>query len=292
MEIFGKKITSILEHNMITIFGSSGFIGSKYISLYSDKSIPVSRDDNSPKSSNILYFISTVDNYNVHSDPYLDVNTNLIKLISVLEECKKINSTNTVTFNFISSWFVYGKTTDLPAKETSVCNPTGFYSITKYAAEKLLMSYCETFGIKYRILRLTNIIGVGDKKASKKKNALQYMIECLKRNESIQLYDGGSHIRDYMDVGDACRAINCSILSAPVNEIINISNSEPHTIGEIISYAKYRCNSKSKIDSVPPTKFHKVVQIENMYLDNTKLLSYGYIPNVSVFESIDKILES
>lgn len=277
---------------MISVYGSTGFVGSRFVKMHGNKCISIDKHQHKPESSDILYFISTVDNYNVHTDPYLDINTNLIKLISVLEECKKINSETPVTFNFISSWFVYGKTTDLPAKETSVCNPTGFYSITKHAAEKLLMSYCETFGMKYRILRLTNIIGVGDKKASKKKNALQYMIECLKTDQPIQLYDGGSHIRDYMDVGDACRAINCSILSAPVNEIINISNSEPHTIGEIISYAKYRCNSKSKIDSVPPTKFHKVVQIENMYLDNTKLLSYGYIPNVSVFESIDKILES
>jgi nucleoside-diphosphate-sugar epimerase len=192
---------------MISVYGSTGFIGSKFIEMYTNECIPIPKSSNIPASTNVLYFISTVDNYNVYTDPKLDINTNLIKLIDVLEECRKYK--DQVTFNFISSWFVYGKTNDLPAKETSICNPTGFYSITKYAAEKLIASYCDTFGMKYKILRLTNIIGVGDKKTSKKKNAIQYMINCLKTNDPIQLYDGGAHVRDYMDVGDACRAIHC-----------------------------------------------------------------------------------
>jgi len=274
---------------MISVYGGSGFVGSKFIDMYRPECIPIPRNSNSPWSEDILYFISTIDNYNIHTDPYLDINTNLIKLIDVLEETRKNNKS--VTFNFISSWFVYGKTSDLPAKETSVCNPTGFYSITKHAAEKLLISYCETFNMNYRILRLTNIIGNGDRKVSKKKNALQYMINCLKKNEPIQLYDGGSPIRDYMDVEDACTAIKCCLSNSPVNQIINISNSDPNSIGDLIYYAKKKLNSRSEITSIPPTNFHKVVQIENMYLDNTKLLSYGYIPKTTAFQAVDKLLE-
>lgn len=272
---------------MISVFGGSGFVGSNYINLNKDRVISIARESSIPESSEILYFISTVDNYNIYTDPYLDINTNLIKLIEVLEQCK---NKNIKTFNFISSWFVYGKTKDLPANENSVCNPTGFYSITKHAAEKMIISYCETFNINYRILRLTNIIGHGDKKISKKKNAIQFMINSLHKNEQVELYDGGKPIRDYMDVSDACRAIQCCLDYAPKNNIINISNSEPHSIGEIISYAKEKLNSKSNIVNIEPTNFHKVVQIENMYLDNSKLLSYGYTPHINVFQSIDKII--
>jgi nucleoside-diphosphate-sugar epimerase len=167
---------------MISVFGSTGFVGSKFVEMYGNQCVSISRNDNETKSKDILYFISTVDNYNVLTNPYLDINTNLTKLISVLQACRG----NDFVFNFISSWFVYGKIDNPPATETTNCNPTGFYSITKYAAEKLLASYCETFGFKYRILRLTNIIGKGDKKASNKKNALQYMIQCLQKNEPIK----------------------------------------------------------------------------------------------------------
>jgi nucleoside-diphosphate-sugar epimerase len=277
---------------MISIFGSSGFIGSRFISMYNDKCIIIEKSQNTPKTNNILYFISTVDNYNVYTDPYLDINTNLIKLISVLEECKKINEKTPVTFNFISSWFVYGKTNDFPAKETSICDPTGFYSITKYAAEKMLVSYCNTFNIKYRILRLTNIIGNNDKKISKKKNAIQYLINKLKNNEDIELYNNGNVVRDYMFVDDCCRAINTCIERANYNEIINISNSEPAFIKDIIYYAKEKLKSSSKIISIETPEFHKNVQIENIYLDNTKLINLQYTPQTTVYQAIDKILET
>jgi len=278
--------------NNISVFGASGFIGSNFCKLYENTNI-IKKESNIPISSEILYFISTVDNYNIHTDPYLDINTNLVKLVSVLEECKKLkNKGKQIIFNFISSWFVYGKTDQIPATETALCNPTGFYSITKHAAEKMLISYCETFGLNYRILRLTNIIGSGDNKASKKKNAIQHLITCLKTGEPIKIYDNGSNIRDLMDVTDCCRAIKCCIDNGPVNEIINISNAEPITIGEVLFYAKDKLQSTTSIESIETPEFHKIVQIKNMWLDNKKLLSYGYIPKTTVFESIDKILES
>jgi nucleoside-diphosphate-sugar epimerase len=277
---------------MISIYGSTGFIGSKFINLYQKECISIPKTENIPKSNNILYFISTVDNYNIQIDPYLDINTNLIKLIDVLEECKKINETNKIAFNFISSWFVYGKINSLPAKEEYLCNPTGFYSITKFAAEKLLASYCETYKIDYRILRLCNIIGNGDKKVSKKKNALQYMLNRVIMNESVDLYNGGCAIRDYMDVNDCCRAIKICMERGETNTIYNISNSSPAQIKNIIEYAIKKTKSKSKINSIPIPEFHKIVQVENMCLDNSKLIRLGYTPSITVYETIDQILEN
>lgn len=274
---------------MISIYGSSGFIGSEFLKNNND-CIIIPKDEHKPKSNNILYFISTIDNYNVYTDPYIDINTNLIKLIDVLKFCKEYNDKDTLVFNFISSWFVYGKTNEFPISENAYCNPTGFYSITKRTAEQLLISYCETFNIKYRILRLTNIIGKSDTKVSRKKNAIQYMINLLKLNEDVYLYESGNHIRDYMHVEDACRAIRCVIDNCPYNEIINISNSEPKTIKELIYYAKDRLSSTSKINNIESTNFHNIVQTKNVWLKNDKLLSYGYIPKINAMEAIDKIL--
>lgn len=275
---------------MISVFGSSGFIGSRFVHLFNDKCISIPRECDIPKSNTVLYLISTVDNYNVYTDPYLDINTNLIKLVSVLENCK--NFSEPVTFNFISSWFVYGKTNEFPAKETSICNPKGFYSITKYAAERMVESYCETFNINYKIMRLTNVIGPGDKKVSNKKNALQYMVNQLKLNEQVKLYNGGEVIRDYMGVDDCCDAIMTCINNANNRSITNISNSEPTKIKDIINYAKLKLNSKSEIISIDTPHFHKTVQIENMYLDNTLLRMLGYVPKTTVYQCVDSILKA
>ena len=162
--------------NMISVYGASGFVGSRFCNLYPHFVVKQEREERKPRTKNILYLISTVDNYNVYTNITLDVETNLKVLCEVLDHCRD----NDIVFNFISSWFVYGDC-ELPAKEEYYCNPTGFYSITKKAAEDLLISFCKTYGVKYRILRLCNVMGIGDKKSSSKKNALSYMIDLLKK---------------------------------------------------------------------------------------------------------------
>jgi nucleoside-diphosphate-sugar epimerase len=272
--------------NNINVFGGSGFIGGRFCELYKDNVVIQGRQDYKPKTNDLLYFISTVDNYNIHKDLHLDINTNLNVLMSVLENVDKENT----TINFVSSWFVYGKNEVLPFNEKySVCNPTGFYSITKRAAEQMLISFCETFGVKYRIFRLANVIGEGDKKISRKKNALQHMIKCLCEDEEIFLYDGGNAVRDYIYVDDVCEALMHCIDHAPINEIINIGSGNRTVLRDLISLAKELSYSKSKINIIQPPHFHDVVQVKDSYLDISKLRSYGYEPKYKV-EEVVKLL--
>lgn len=275
--------------NNINVFGGSGFIGGRFCELYKDNVVVQSRDDYQPKTKNLLYFISTIDNYNIHKDLHLDINTNLNVLMNVLQNIDREDKDTVI--NFISSWFVYGKNEVLPFNEKySFCNPTGFYSITKRAAEQMLISFCETFGIKYRIFRLANVIGEKDKKISRKKNALQHMIKCLCENEEIFLYDGGNAVRDYIYVDDVCDAIMHCIQHAPVNEVINIGSGKRTVLRDLILLAKDLSNSTSKINIVQPPHFHDVVQVKDSYLDISKLRLYGYEPKYNVEEVIKMLV--
>lgn len=269
---------------MINVFGGKGYVGSAYSSKY--ECIVNDRNDLTPKSNDILYLISTVDNYSVKTNPFVDIETNLTTLMRVLENCK--NNPNTV-FNFVSSWFVYGDT-DLPAKETSYCNPKGFYSITKRAAEQMLISYCETYNIKYRILRFANVVGGNDKKTSKKKNALTYLINELLSNNDIELYDNGDFYRDYIHINDLCRAIELIVTVGEHNTIYNVGNGIPIHFGDIIRYAKEVAHSSSQIKSIPQADFHKLVQVKSMYMDNSKLKKLGYSESYTATDIIDELI--
>lgn len=272
---------------MINVYGC-GFVGGEYAKKY-----PVEinlREEFEPKTNDILYFVSTIDNYNVLDNPLIDIETNLVYLMKVLDASKKKYG-NEFTFNFISSWFVYGSC-DLPAKESAICSPKGFYSITKKAAEDLLISYCETFNIRYRIIRLCNVLGKTDNKVSKKKNALQYILNCLKDGEQVNLYNNGEFYRDYMHVEDVVDAINLIVSKSEPDQIYNVGSGRKVEFKDIIKYAKNKLNSTSVVNNIPPANFHTKVQTKDMLLDVEKLNSLGFVPRYKSMESIiDNLVE-
>ena len=274
-----------MQDNTLSIFGGNGFIGGNYCKIYPNCIIQ-KRNDRKPKTNNILYFISTVDNYNIFKDITLDVETNLKVLCEVMDNCKE----NEKTINFVSSWFVYGDT-KMPANESSICFPKGFYSITKKAAEDLLISFCETYKQKYRILRLCNVMGIGDKKSSRKKNALNHMINLLKKDEEVCLYDNGTPTRDILHVSDICEAINIVCSRGEKNSIYNIGRGESTEIGYVINYAKTILNSSSTIKYIRSPEFHKIVQVKDFSMNTSKIRDLGFKPKLSIKKIIEELCQ-
>lgn len=270
---------------MVNLFGA-GFVGSQYAQLYPCQ--VNARNDLVPKSNNILYLISTTDNYNVKTNPYIDIETNLTTLIRVLENSRNISN---VTFNFASSWFVYGNAATLPVDETAPCDPRGFYSITKRTAEQLLISYCSTYGINYRILRFANVIGPGDRHVSAKKNALTYLLRRLKDNIDIDLYNNGEFYRDYINVIDVCAAVDLVLTQGAVNEIYNIGTGKPTKFKDAIDYIVRKTDSRSKINNVEPSEFHQIVQTPSFYMNCDKLKNLGFKEKYDIYASIDQLLD-
>lgn len=269
----------------ISVFGGTGFIGGTFCKLYLEDVIVVPRESREFSTNEVLYFISTTTNQSVFSNLHVDIDTNLSFFVDVLQNCKDKD----VTFNFVSSGFVYGNDI-IDAKETDCCNPTGFYSITKRCAEQLLISFCETFGIKYRILRVGNVYGL-DKTISAGKNVLAYMIGLLKENKDIKLYAGGEFLKDYMFVEDICGAIKVILEKGNINQIYNIASGTSMTFRNIIETAKDILQSKSNLISIPFPKEQEYIQIKNMTLNTSKLESLGFTSIVNLDMGLKKLCE-
>ena len=255
----------------LSIYGSTGFIGSNFLKIYPEH-LPIRREERRPLSKDILYLISYVSNSNINIDTSIFVKTNLSILCEVLNYCKGEG----IIFNFISSYFVYGKLTSFPAKESSICNPSSFYSITTKCAEDLIISFSKTFNIKYRIIRMCNVLGKGDKNVSNTKNTLTWMINKLQKDETIELYDKGQQIRDIIHVKDACKAIELICKKGKANEIYNVGSGKTISIENFINYAKDKIQSNSKIKYVETPEFYANANNKYFSLDINKLLSLGF----------------
>ena len=281
----------------LTVYGHTGFVGSYFVSEcheQQDDTYLVPRYSRRPdpyKKTDMVYFISTTHNYHVFDDPTLDVKTNLLVLTETLDSWKRNNPEG--VFNFISSWFVYGPRHGFEragrTQEDETCRPQGFYSITKYCAEQLIESFCKTHGMKYRILRLCNILGPGDKGVSAQKNALQYLINEMKQNRPISIYGDGNFTRNYMDVRDCARAIRLVVEKGHTNAIYNIGVEPSQKFIDLIKLAHELTGSKSEIKFIPPKKFHKQVQVENFDMDCGRLRALGFYPEYSIIGTIARL---
>lgn len=245
----------------LTILGGKGFVLGEYCSQFYHHAIGNivsvnAREDYTVHSKDVLYGISTIHNFHIYDNPYIDIDTNLRTLVRVLENWRTRPDSKEGVFNFLSSWFVY--------------SPKGFYSITKKCAEDLLVDYCRTFGLKYRILRLGNVLG-NDPKISKEKNTLQYLINLLKQNEPVELWGEGNFHRDFIHVQDVVSAIDLVLRTGSTNEIFNIGNGTTWSYRDIILYAKEKLNSTSPILLTDG-------QVDDFSMDVSKIRGLGYSP--------------
>lgn len=270
----------------ISLFGK-GFIGSEFVKQFSEETIVVERNAKYAPTNNVLYMRSTIHNYHPKDgDLFIDIDTNLIHFMQTLEANSHKEG---MVFNLVSSWFVYGKNEKLPAGEDDFCNPTGFYSVTAYAREKLLQSYCETFGKKYRILRLGNVIGIGDEKASERKNALQWISKELAQGRNVNVYKGGS-IRDFIDVRDCARAIHLVLEKGELNTIYNIANGQGLNVRDLIDVAHRASGFRAKVKEMEVPDFHKVVQTPKMFLNTRRLKDLGYVKQHDIKTTVEELV--
>tara|TARA_R100001594_G_scaffold31028_1_gene57917 strand:- start:224 stop:1042 length:819 start_codon:yes stop_codon:yes gene_type:complete len=269
--------------NKLSVYGATGFIGGTFCDLYPDEVIKIPREERKPQSKDIFYLISTTTNHHVFDDLHKDVDTNLTVLMDVLEHCKEED----LTFNFVSTAFVYGNDI-INAKEDDPCDPGGFYSITKRCAEKLLISYCQTFDIKYRIMRIANVYG-DDKTVSAKKNVLKFLIGLMAEDKDLLLYDDGMQLRDYMHVSDICRAMKLVMEKGEINSIYNIAAGNPLPFKIIMEKAREYLGSNSKFNYAETPKFNKIAQAYNYSVNVDKLKGLGFQPEINFEEGLKSL---
>jgi len=243
---------------------------------------------------NVIYHCaSTVDNYNVLSDPYIDVETNINGTIKLLEACKNLKTKPKIIF--FSTFFVYGNEYDktkTPINERSKTDPLAIYPATKLCAESIIGLYSRLYNIPYLICRLTNVYSEKEDYTNKKKGALNYMIMLAVRGEPLSVYSGGNFYRDYIHLSDVCSALKLLEKRNVTNETFLIGYGKSVLFKDVITYIHKITDKKSDLRTVNPPTFHNVVGIKNFIADTSKINKLGWTPRVNYEEGIKKIVDT
>lgn len=108
-----------------------------------------------PKDVDVIFHLATE-----YKDPKLMKKTNIDGIKNILEFSRKRDVKKII---YLSTTRVFGlHFKDEVVDENSTCNPDSLYAKTKLVAENLLANYCNTYDIKYCILRPPRIYGEKD----------------------------------------------------------------------------------------------------------------------------------
>lgn len=181
-------------------------------------------------SDSIVNFAAESHVDNSISSPEEFIKSNYVGVFNLLELVRKYDK----RFHQVSTDEVYGS---LPLNspdrfnENSCYNPRNPYSSTKAAADFLIRSYVNTYGIKATISNCSNNFGPNQ---HPEKLIPKTILNALSKKK-IPIYGSGKQVRDWIYVEDHCRAIDLIIHKGRIGETYLISSENEMSNIELVN---------------------------------------------------------
>jgi UDP-glucose 4-epimerase len=269
----------------ISVTGSTGFLGSalcRTLERMNHRVVKFGSYNHNlldvisfPRCDVVYHIAGNSRVYLSQKNPRFDFEINALGTIKVLDAVVKSDIPKLV---YISSNTIYK---DLIVQDES--SPIGnnsygqFYGLSKLAGELYVKQYAETFGFDYIIFRPTNFYG-----PKMVKNVIYDLIQGHIKDIRVPLnYTWDSEI-DFIYIEDLVRAL---ILALDMRkEILNLSYGKSYSIKDIYHIIQGCFNRRIE-----------VVEGKNrvlMGMDNRKLISMGWKPEVSLKDGIIQTVDS
>ena len=219
-------------------------------------------------------------------NPILYQQVNGIGTQVILEQAKKHNIKNLV---MASSSSVYGNCKEVPFKEDFIVDfAISPYAATKKANEVMGHVYNKLFDMNIIMLRFFTVFGPRQRPDLAINKFTRLMLE----GKEIPMFGDGTTSRDYTFVDDIVDGIIKSMEyeenHESVYEILNLGNSSPITLKEMIDIIGKVLNVEPVINQLPM----QPGDVERTYADTSKAKALiGYEPKTSFEDGIKEFIE-
>ena len=185
---------------------------------------------------------TSVDNSIVSCERFIHSNVNGVR--SLLDTCREMGT----KLLQISTDEVYGPALSGEFYETAPMNPTNPYSATKAAAEHLITSYKNTYGIDSMTVRMSNVYG----SRQHAEKFMETIFKSIRDHKTIPLYGNGECLRNWLYVEDCVRMIKTVLEKGDIGNIYNVTfNNEIKNIDLVKKILKISGNDfKTSVEFV------------------------------------------
>jgi UDP-glucose 4-epimerase len=161
------------------------------------------------------------ESFKIYSD------NNVLATQVLLEACK---ASPIQKFVYASSSSVYGDTTDLPMRESSLPRPISPYGVSKLAAEHLCWLYYKNFGVPAVSLRYFTVYGARQRPDM----AFHRFLRSATEGKHIAVYGDGEQSREFTHVDDIVEATWMASKNGLAGEVFNIGGGSRITLNQVI----------------------------------------------------------
>ena len=213
------------------------------------------------------------------TDPLSFVRSNVMGVAVLLDACLRHGVKR---FHQVSTDEVYGDTPIESCElftEASVLRPSSPYSASKASADLLCLSYWRTYGLDVTVTRCGNNYG----RWQHYEKLIPHMIINSHLGRPLPIYGDGHNVRDWIAVGDHCRAIRLVLEKGRSGEVYNVGSndllSNLEVVDRILSLVG---KGRELVTFVPDRPGHD----RRYALDSTKIRNLGWAPQVPFDEGL------
>lgn len=213
-----------------------------------------------------------------------DARDNVVATIEVLQASVEAGVGR---FVFVSSGgAVYGRAARLPAREDDPTEPISAYGVGKLAVEKYVALFSSAHGLPGVTLRLSNPFGPYQL-AGTPVGVVARMVQKLAAGEAIEIFGDGSTVRDYLEIGDAARAL---ALAADPDRLppglYNVGSGEGTSLAEVAATVGQVAGRPLRLVHRPARGF----DVPAIVLDTERLrTASGWRPEVPFAEGVERL---
>lgn len=178
----------------------------------------------------VFHFLSTTNPATAESDPSLDVRTNVVQTIELLEACVAAGVGH--LYFASTGGAIYGPQGKSVYVETDPTLPVSPYAIGKLSIESYLRYFEVMHGLRSTTFRISNPYGTRQP-PHRRQGLIPIALRQIALGAPVVRFGDGSMVRDYLYVQDLVSMITRTVGSVPNHKLYNLGSGVGHSVSEV-----------------------------------------------------------